>query len=185
MSLPVVGETAQRGIAWLDPKTDEVVLILGGSGVVGSIAVQLAVARGATVIATAGEANQEFVASLGATPVVYGDGMVDRVRDVTEQVDAVLDAAGMGGLEGAVILRGGTDRVVTVADPTAMEMGIHFDPGDPKGHNVDALRKLADAALSGALRVRAAASFPLAEAAKAQELSATNHAGGKITLDVG
>jgi NADPH:quinone reductase-like Zn-dependent oxidoreductase len=105
-----------------------VLLIHGGSGVVGSIATQLAVARGATVIATTGDLNANFVASLGATPVRYGPGLVQRVHQISPRVDAVLDAAGLGGLADMVTLRGGTERIVTFADPAAFDMGITFDP---------------------------------------------------------
>ncbi len=184
-ALPVAGETALRGVGQLDVAAGEVLLILGGSGVVGSIAVQLAVARGATVIATAGDANADYVAALGATPVRYGDGLVQRVRDISPRVDAALDAAGLGGLEDLVSLRGGTDRIVSLADPAAFELGFPFDPGGPGDHNTGVLTELAELAVSGALHIRHSRSYPLPEAAQAQQFSATGHASGKITLDVG
>ena len=71
------------------------VLINGASGNVGGAAVQLAVARGAHVIGTASPANHDYVRSLGAEPVAYGEGMVDRVRALApEGVDLALDVAG-------------------------------------------------------------------------------------------
>ncbi|CQD16662.1 alcohol dehydrogenase [Mycolicibacterium conceptionense] len=184
VALPVAGETAIRGIRRLDIQRGETVLILGGSGVVGSIAVQLAVARGATVIASASRSNADYVASLGATPVLYGDGLAERVRTVTRGVDAALDAAGRGGLADVIELRGGADRVITIADPHAMEFGVTFDEGGPAGHNTDVLAELADQALSGAVRVRQSSRFALTNARQAQELSASGHASGKITLTV-
>jgi NADPH:quinone reductase-like Zn-dependent oxidoreductase len=66
------------------------VVIHGASGSVGTIAVQLAVARGATVIGTASQDNQEYVRSLGAIPVLHGAGLVDRVRAASWPIDAVL-----------------------------------------------------------------------------------------------
>jgi NADPH:quinone reductase-like Zn-dependent oxidoreductase len=182
-SLPVAGETALRGIQKLDVQRGEVLLIQGGSGVVGSIAIQLAVARGATVVATAGDSNADYVASLGATPVSYGEGLVERVRAITTHVDAALDAAGQGGLDDMVTLRGGTDRVLSLADPAAFEKGFAFDPGGPESHTVGVLDELADMAVAGSIRIRHARSYPLTEAARAQKFSATGHAGGKITLD--
>src|SRR5258705_218644 len=81
-------------LALLAVHAGDTVLIHGASGSVGTIAVQMAVARGATVIGTASEDNQDYVRSLGAIPVVHGEGLVDRVRDLSRPVDAVLDAAG-------------------------------------------------------------------------------------------
>jgi NADPH:quinone reductase-like Zn-dependent oxidoreductase len=183
-SLPVVGETAVRGVAWLDPQPGQVVLIHGGSGMVGSIAVQLAVARGATVIATTGESNADYVTSLGAIPVPYGTEMVEQVRRVSSQIDGAIDAAGLGGLSDLIALRGGTDRVVSLADPAAIGMGLPFLPGGPEGHNVDVLDELMEMVLTGAVTLRHAKSYPLSEAAAAQEFSATGHAGGKVLLHV-
>lgn len=152
---------------------------------VGSIAIRLAVARGASVIATTADSNADCVASLGATPVRYGDGLMQRVRETTARIDAALDAAGLGGLDDLLTLRGGTDRIVSLADPAAFELGFPFDPGSPRNHNTGVLTELADLAASGALRIRHSRTYPLTEAAQAQQFSATGHAGGKITHDVG
>ena len=65
---------------------------------VGSAGIQLARLRGAHVIATGGAGNQERMAALGATPVVYGTGLVGRVRALGRPIDAVFDAAGKGAL---------------------------------------------------------------------------------------
>lgn len=183
-SLPVAGETAVRGLHWVDPQPGEVVLVQGGSGMVGSIVVQLAVARGATVIATAGHTNADFVQSLGAIPVPYGQDMLAAVQEVSPRVDAAIDAAGLGGLAELIALRGGTERVVSLADPGAAQAGLPFLPGGPDGHNVRVLGELADMVLTGAVRQRPAKIFPLTEAAAAQRFNATGHAGGKVLLDV-
>jgi NADPH:quinone reductase-like Zn-dependent oxidoreductase len=171
-------------VAWLDPQPGEVVLIQGGSGLVGSIAIQLAVARGATVIATTGDSSADYVTSLGAIPVPYGDEMIEHVRKVSSRVDGAIDAAGLGALSDLITLRGSADRVVSLADPAAIEMGLPFLPGGPEGHNVDVLAELAEMVLNGAVKLRTAKSYPLAEAAAAQELNATGHAAGKVLLDV-
>ncbi len=183
-SLPVAGETALRGVRRLDLRPGEVLLIQGGSGVVGAIATQLAVAQGVTVIATTGDSNAEYVASLGATPVRYGQGLVQRIRHISPRVDAVLDAAGLGELADLITLRGTTERIVSVADPAALQHGIPFDGGGPSGHNTGVLTELARLAVTGALQIRHSRSYPLTQAAQAQQFSATGHAGGKITLDV-
>ena len=76
----VVAETAERVLRLLGVTEGTTLFIDGGAGGVGSATTQIAKARGATVIATAGEANQDYLREIGAIPVVYGEGMVDRVR---------------------------------------------------------------------------------------------------------
>ena len=63
-------------------------------GGVGAVAVQMAVARGARVIASASEANQDYLREIRAIPVLYGEGVAARVRAAGEPVDAVFDVAG-------------------------------------------------------------------------------------------
>jgi NADPH:quinone reductase-like Zn-dependent oxidoreductase len=185
VGLPVAGETAQRVLDELGLKEGETLLVHGGAGGVGSIAVQLAKAAGATVIGTASPANHDFVRSIGATPVEYGDGLVDRVRAVAPQgVDAVFDTAGQGGLPDSIELRGGTDRIVTIADMSAAELGVAASMGSSAGPEQIAagLSRQLQAAADGNLQVRIAHTFSLADAAKAQELSESGHAPGKVVV---
>jgi NADPH:quinone reductase-like Zn-dependent oxidoreductase len=182
-ALPVAGETALRALNVLGVDAGDTVLIHGASGAVGSLAVQFAVARGAVVIGTTGEGGDDYVRSLGAIPIRYGEGLVERVRSVAPQVDAVLDAAGSGVLPDAIELRGGTDRVLTIADPAAIGLGVAFT--GESDENSALLADLAEQAVSGKLRVKLGASFPLEQAAAAQDLSETGHAGGKLTIEVG
>ncbi|CCH30825.1 NADP-dependent oxidoreductase [Actinosynnema sp. NPDC047251] len=183
-ALPAAGEAALRGLRLLDVRAGDVLLIHGAAGAVGGLATQLAVARGATVIGTGGESSAEVIRSYGATPVRYGEGLVERVRAVTRQVDAVLDTAGKGALPDSIELRGGKDRILTLADLAAFDLGIPFSGGEPGDQNAGVLAELSDLAATGRLVVRHARSYPLAEAARAQDDSATGHSGGKITLDV-
>ncbi len=184
-ALPVAGEAALRGLRLLHPQPGEVLLVHGASGVAGAIATSFAVQRGVTVIGTGGEANAEYIASLGATPVRYGQGLVDRVRTVSSRVDAVFDAAGGGALPDSVTLRGETtERIVTIADPAAFDLGITFSSGNAGDKNADVLTELANSARNGSLPLRHANSYPLVEAARAQQEVATGHSGGKVTLRV-
>ncbi|WP_426364547.1 NADP-dependent oxidoreductase [Streptomyces sp. E-08] len=187
-ALPVAGETAQRVLDLLRVKQGETLFLHGAAGVVGSVAVQLAVAAGITVIGSASESNHAYLRELGAIPVVYGDGLADRVRAAAPQgVDAVFDAAGHGVLPVAVELLGGGDaakeRIVTIAATDAAEHGIVFSgvTGEP-----DAVRRgltaQARQAAEGALTVRLAETLPLKEAARAQESSESGHVRGKIVL---
>jgi NADPH:quinone reductase-like Zn-dependent oxidoreductase len=185
VALPVAGETAQRVLDELKLKAGETLLLHGAAGGVGSIAVQLAKAAGATVIGTASPANHDFLRELGAIPVAYGEGLLDRVREATPQgVDAVFDAAGQGGLQESIELRGGTDRIVTIADMSAAQLGVAASMGSsttPEEVRTGLAKQLQSVA-DGRLRIRIAETFPLADAPKAQELSESGHARGKIVV---
>ncbi|AZS88776.1 NADP-dependent oxidoreductase [Streptomyces griseoviridis] len=184
-ALPVASDGADRVLDLLDVTAGETLLIHGASGALGTVAVQLAVARGARVIGTAGPANQEYVTSLGATALVYGDGLVERVRALAPQgVDAVLDAAGKGALEDSITLRGGTDRIVTTADFRARELGVVFAEG-PQRRSATRLAELARQAADGGLVITVGATYPLADAAEAQQVSDGGHGRGKLVLTVG
>lgn len=184
-ALPVAGEAALRGLRLLGLSAGETVLVHGAAGAVGSLAVQLAVSRGATVIGTSSEKDAETVRELGAHPVRYGEGVFERVRELApDGVDAVLDAAGAGDLPGSIELTGGTERVVTLADPAAYGLGVTFSSGGRRDQSPDVLQQLADAALSGALVVAPARHLPLAEAAEAHRLGAAGGHRGKMLLDL-
>ncbi|GAB2583097.1 NADP-dependent oxidoreductase [Streptomyces capparidis] len=183
-ALPVASDGAERVLDLLGVSAGETLLIHGASGALGTIAVQLAVARGARVIGTAGAANQDYVASLGATALPYGDNLVERVRALApEGVDAVFDAAGKGALEDSITLRGGTDRIVTTADFRARELGVVFAEG-PQRRSAARLAELARQAADGTLVTTLSATYPLAQAARAQQASDAGHNRGKIVLTV-
>ncbi|WP_406313392.1 NADP-dependent oxidoreductase [Streptosporangium sp. NBC_01639] len=187
-------ETATRVLDRLAVGAGHTVLVQGAAGGVGTIAVQLAVARGATVIGTASEHNHDFLRSLGAEPTTYGTGLVERIRAlVPAGVDAVFDCAG-GALPDLIAIVGDTARVVTIADLAAAAHGVHMSHGAPAGATGSAVGAPADPlalhglaiavtlAGEGRLRVPVAAAFPLAEAEAAHELSESRHARGKIVL---
>ena len=180
--LPLVGLTAYQAVVHvLDVREGETLLVHGAAGGVGHLAVQIAAARGASVIGTASEPNHGYLRSLGAEPVTYGDGLADRVRALAPSgVDAVLDTAGRGGL--AITRRIGTAdvRAASVTNsnehPGTMQVFAYLDQAD-----LEALVELVDA---GKLSVHVARSFPLDQAADAQRLLAEGHSGGKIVLTV-
>ena len=182
-ALPVAGVTARRDLDLLDVSAADTLLIHGAAGAVGTVAVQLAAARGATVIGTASPANHDYLRVLGAIPVAYGDGLVDRVREIAPQgIDAVYDIAGQSALPDSITLRGGTtDRILTIADYSGPSLGITLSMAVPPGA-AGVLAELAEQVAAGKLRVTIAADLPLAEAAKAMEYSQTGHARGKIVL---
>lgn len=184
-TLPVAGEAALRGLRLLDLQPGETLLIHGAAGAVGSLAVQFAVAQGVTVIGTASERDAETLRELGAHPVRYGQGVFERVRELApDGVDAVLDIAGAGDLPGSIELTDGTERVVTLADSAAFELGVTFSSGGRRDQTPDVLRRLADAVVDGSLVVAPPRHLPLAEAAEAQALVAHGGKRGKVLLDL-
>ncbi len=181
VALPVAGEAAQRVLRLLGVEPGETLLVHGAAGAVGTIVVQLAAALGARVIGTAGPSNQDYVTSLGATATLYGDGLVERVQALAPAgVDAVLDVAGKGALEDSITLRGGTDRIVTLADFGAHQLGITFANGATE-RSAERLAALAQDAATGRL-VTTVNAYPLAQAATAQDVSDTGHIRGKLVL---
>jgi NADPH:quinone reductase-like Zn-dependent oxidoreductase len=182
-ALVTVGEAAFRGLSHLNVKAGQTLLIHGAAGSVGTIAVQLAVARGITVIGTADAAELERVTALGATAVRYGKGWSDRVHAVApDGVDAVFDTSGAGVLAESVALAGDAARVITIADESAAQYGVRFTGADPADRVPGARPELAALAASGRLSVPIWRTYPLAEAARAHaDLEAgRNH--GKIIL---
>jgi NADPH:quinone reductase-like Zn-dependent oxidoreductase len=183
-ALPVAGSTAQRVLDQLDVRRGETLIVHGAAGAVGGMAVQLAKARGAHVIGTASVENQEFVRSLGAIPVPYGDGLVERVRAVAPNgVDAAFDAAGKDALEASIELTGGTARVITIADPDAAKYGVRFSGGGDEDP-VRTLGEVVAQVASGALQIAIARTLPLESAGEAQAISEVGHVRGKIVLTV-
>lgn len=179
-ALPVAGEAARRSLRILRPAAGETLLVHGASGVIGSLVTQLAVAAGVRVIGTASPDNQDRVAALGATPTTYGPGLVDRVRALAPAVDAVLDTTGRGVLPDSIELRGGTDRLLTLADDAARGLGVEFtERSEPSAED---LADLIGAVVRGEVSVPVAHVLPLAEAARAQALVDGGRAGGKVVL---
>ncbi|WP_329329652.1 NADP-dependent oxidoreductase [Streptomyces mirabilis] len=189
VSWEVAGSLAGPGItAWevldkLEIAKGETLLVHAAAGGVGTFAVQLAVARGARVIGTASESNHEQLRSLGAEPVTYGEGLVDRVRAIAPQgVDAVLDASGRGEIPDSIDLAGGPARVLTLVAFDAADTGIHVHMSAPGENGAQALRDILNLMEQGRLRVPIWRTFPLAEAADALQVSQAGHLGGKIVL---
>ncbi|MFI5589138.1 NADP-dependent oxidoreductase [Amycolatopsis sp. NPDC051758] len=182
-ALPVAGETALRVLGLLEIREGEALLIHGASGTVGRFAAQVAVAQGVTVIGTGGSRSLDDLKSLGVVPVRYGDGWAERVRDAASgQVDAVFDATGHGVLPGSVELRGTKDRIITIADGAAFELGITFSSGGEQTREV--LTGIAGWVTDHGVGIAQGKSYPLAEAAAAQAESEGGHPGGKLTLAV-
>ncbi|TYC07082.1 NADP-dependent oxidoreductase [Micromonospora sp. WP24] len=176
--LPLAGLTAYQGMVHhLRVAPGETVLVHAAGGGVGSIAAQIAVATGATVIGTASAGNHDYLRSLGVSPIAYGPGLVERVRGCApEGVDAVFDAAGRGVLAATAEVGKPHARAVTIADvhPDATAVYARLD--------LDDLRALTRMVEAGDLTIRIGATFPLERAADAQRTLESGHAAGKIIL---
>ncbi|MFI7294838.1 NADP-dependent oxidoreductase [Streptomyces sp. NPDC050121] len=181
--LPLVGLTALQSLSRVGVRSGETVLVHAAAGGVGSVAVQIAVARGARVIGTASEGNHEFLRSLGAEPVVYGDGLAERVRELApEGVDAAVDCVGGDAVVVSQELLKDPSRVASIVDPEVTQRGGHQVWTQPVPSDLAALASLADA---GELTVHIDRVLPLAEAADAFRLSETGRVRGKIVLEIG
>jgi NADPH:quinone reductase-like Zn-dependent oxidoreductase len=181
VALPTASETSERVLNLLNVTAGETVLMHGAAGAVGTLAIQLATARGARVIATAGPTNQDYLTALGATATVYGEGLIERVRALAPHgVDAVFDLAGKGALQDSIALRGGTTRIVTIADFGAQQLGVTFSRGGGERSAVR-LAALTQDAATGKL-ITTVTAYPLNQAAAAQQVSDAGHVRGKLVL---
>lgn len=178
--LPLTGLTALRSVETLELSSDDTVLIHAASGGVGFLAAQLAVEAGARVIGTASSHNHEKLQAIGVTPVNYGEGLVERVREIApEGVSAVADFVGGVREETLALLTEG-GRHISIADPSVEEHGGRWLWVRPDGARLAALlEKVAD----GALEVTIDRTVPLVEVAEAFEASMSGTANGKILID--
>ncbi|GAA2629587.1 NADP-dependent oxidoreductase [Actinomadura fulvescens] len=185
-ALPAAIETATRALDQLGVVDGSTLLVNGASGSVGSAAVQLAVVRGARVIGTASPAKHDYLRSLAAEPVVYGEGLVERVRVLApDGVDLALDVAGSGVLAELIELAGGAEHVITVADfGGAREHGVRFSSGDA-GRAVHVLGQIGELIESGRFLPPVTQTFPLAEVAEAHRAGERGHVRGKLVLLIG
>ncbi|MGI8678727.1 MAG: NADP-dependent oxidoreductase [Jatrophihabitans sp.] len=184
--LHVAGCTAYGLVRTVDAKSGETVVVAGAAGGVGCAAVQLLRACDVRVLGVAGNANDDWLRSVGAEPVNYGAGLGHRLRDAApEGIDAVIDAFGGGYVEQAVgALRVAPGRVATCIDFEAAEK---FDAKGVYGANFTApavLAELAEDAADGELTFPIAATYPLEHVRDAYEQLAKRHTRGKIVLQV-
>jgi NADPH:quinone reductase-like Zn-dependent oxidoreductase len=183
--IPVVGETAWRALVTIaNVQPGQRVLIHGGAGGVGSSAVQIAKARGAYVIATASPDHNDLLRSLGADECV--DYHTVRFEEELKDIDVVLNTvdAETGARSVGIVKPGGILVSVAGAAPAAQCEAAKIRcavTGHATGEMLGSLSELAD---HGKFRIHIDRQFPLAETAKALELSRQGHTGGKIILEV-
>jgi NADPH:quinone reductase-like Zn-dependent oxidoreductase len=178
----VVAETAERVLRLLGVTEGTTLFIDGGSGGVGSCTTQIAIARGATVIASAGEGNQDYLREIGAIPVVYGEGMLDRVRALdVGKIDAVLDAVGKTPIEDLISLAPEPSQVVSIANFAAAAAGARVTGGSADSRPMKALAEAADLLGQSKLVIKVQ-TFPFGRAAEAYRIIQAGHGRGKLVL---
>jgi NADPH:quinone reductase-like Zn-dependent oxidoreductase len=178
----VAGETGERGLRLLDVTAGDTLFVDGGAGGVGAVAVQMAIARGARVIASSSEANHDYLREIGATPVLYGEGVVGRVRSAAGgQVDAVFDVAGRTPVEDLISLAPEPSQVVSIANFAAGQAGARVTGGDADSHPMQALAQVAELLAQNKLVIKVQ-TFPFDRAAEAYRISKAGHLRGKLVL---
>src|SRR5580704_2789147 len=185
-AVPLAALTAWQALIDIGKiQSGQTVLIHGGSGGVGSFAIQIAKARGARVIATASTANQDLLKQLGADVAV--DYTKTKFEDVAKDVDAVLDPVGKETLARSydVVKKGGI-VISLVALPDRAELqkrGIH---GAAMSVHPDAedLTQIAHLIDEGKIKPIVTQVLPLSEAVAAQQQAATHHTRGKVVLRI-
>jgi NADPH:quinone reductase len=188
--LLLTGTTAWHLVEATGVRAGDTVIVNGASGGVGSLAVQLAVSRGATVVGTASAANAEVVRESGAEPVEHGPGLLERLRAaLPDGATVALDTVGNDDfLDAAIDLVPDRERIATIeAFERGAELGILRLGGGPGADPGSAIRNasrqpLLDLAGRGELTMRIGRTFPLAQARDALELVWGRHPGGKLII---
>src|SRR5213080_2900590 len=185
-AVPVVALTAwQALIDTAKLSAGQTVLIHGGSGGVGSFAIQIAKARGAKVIATASTRNQELLKQLGADVAI--DYSKTKFEDIAKDVDVVLDSVGKDTLARSYgVVKNGGFVATLVAEPDQAELDKHGIRGAPISVKPNASELAEVTKLIEEKKIKPIVSqvLPLTEAVKAQEQAATHHTRGKIVLKI-
>ncbi|WP_182908940.1 NADP-dependent oxidoreductase [Microbispora sp. H13382] len=180
--LSASGQTADTALEKLRVGAGDTVLVHAAAGGVGTFAVQIARALGATVVGTASERNHAYLRDLGAIPVAYGEGLAERVRAAApDGVDAALDAAGtVEALEVSAALVADRTRVGTIAyQPAADRIGVQRLGTERSAARLGRLTALYE---KGDLKVRIQEAIPVEEAARAHTLIESGHTAGKRVL---
>jgi NADPH:quinone reductase-like Zn-dependent oxidoreductase len=180
-ALYVAGCTAYAAVRAVELADGDTLVVAGATGGVGSVAVQLARLAEATVIGLA-SGHHGWLTEHGVTPISYGDGVADRIREVASRVDAFIDAFGGDYVQVALDLGVEPSRVDTIVNFGAAEKyGVKAE-GNAAGASASVLASLAALIAGGRLDVPIEATFPLSEVADAYRRLARGHVLGKIVL---
>jgi NADPH:quinone reductase-like Zn-dependent oxidoreductase len=188
-ALPLTVLTAHQVLEALGLRGGESLFVGGGAGGVGHVAIQLAVARGARVIATASAGNHDFLRELGAEPLDYADGdLPDHVREFLADAgaDAAFDLFGGDAREQAFSALRPGGRLASIArpppEPRDGHHEVHYIFVRPSGYDLG--EHITPLIAEGGLRPHVEATYPLERAAEAHERIEEGHVRGKLVLTV-
>lgn len=182
---PNAGETALRILSLMDVRAGQTLLVSGAAGGVGTATIQLARRLGAIVIGTASPDQQDYLRSFGVAPVVYGLGLVQRVRALAPNgIDAAFDIVGSGVIDDLVELTGDPQRVLTIVISEAGKGGGIKSSFQVVDRPEVALQELATAFEEGKFRMHVQKVFPLEETAAAQALVAQGQTSGRVVVSI-
>lgn len=186
-SLDIAGRTAAAALDLIEVGQGDTVLIGGAAGGVGVFAIQLARLAGARVIGTGAADSADFLRGLGAEPVAYGDGLVDRVRALApDGITAATDLFGTEAAHAALDLGVPARRISTIAAYNHPELRPELQAQATGGNRAapDALDRIAALIAEGRLTVPIAARYPIEQIRDAVAIQATRHAHGKVVVTV-
>ncbi|SEQ11480.1 NADP-dependent oxidoreductase [Microlunatus flavus] len=180
---PSALETSERVLRLLDLQPGQTLFVAGGAGGVGAVLVQMAVAAGVTVVASASADNQGYLAEIGAVGVPYGEGLVDRVRAAApDGVDAVADVAGKTPAADLFALAPSRDKVLSIANfDLAAEGGRVTGGSESERRPTEALAQGVELLRESKVVIKVQ-TFPLERAREAYETSLSGHVRGKLVL---
>lgn len=183
-AIPTAAETSQRALALIDVHPGDTVVVNAAAGSVGSAAVQLLVRAGVRVLGTASERNHDFVRSLGATAVRYGEHLEEDVAAAAPGgIDAAFDAGGRGFVDRMLTLVA-PERIVTIVDFAAAARGVKVAGGDPFALTARTIEPVLQLAAAGGFATEIAAVVPLEDLAEAHRVSDEGHLRGKIVVRI-
>ena len=182
-ALYVAGTTAYATVEAVGVEAGDVVVVSGAAGGVGSIAVQLAVKRGAKVIGLASTANHEWLTEHGVIPVAYGDGVAEDITSAAGgKVDAFIDTFGADYIRLALDLGVAPDRIDTIINfADAAKYGVKTE-GNAAANNARVVGELVDLISGGDLDIPIAGVYPLAQVREAYRDLEKRRTRGKIVL---
>lgn len=182
-ALWAIGVTSFAAVRAVAPRPGEVVAVSGAAGGVGGLAAQLARRAGARVLGIASAASADRLRAIGVEPVVYSDGLADRLRALApDGIDAFVDTHGDGYVDLAIDLGVVPDRIDTIIDFTAAQRHGTRTDASQQASNTDVLATMADHVAWGRLVVPIAAVYPLEQVRAAYTELASGHVVGKIVL---
>lgn len=183
-ALFVAGTTAFAALQAMKMSHGETLVISGAAGGVGTVLIQLAKNANLRVIGIAGEDNQEWLQRQGVTPVVYGDGLRERLQQLVagNKEDVFIDLFGGGYVDMAIALGIKPENIDTIIDFEAATKYGTKTAGNAAGANAGVMQALATMMAAGKLTIPIAATYPLTAVQDAYRELEQRHTRGKIVL---